>query len=459
MDTCNLFGCSGGERPYRFDDELTDHLMNPRVRDRLEHMDGLNRDRLEQAWAKHRVSRRSWLKGALTIAVASMFDGLARRVYGQATLEDEGNSCEFENEVTIPSIAGETVRQGQFRMDVPDIVTVESGTMIHCPNTFTHFLNRLQPGITMEDFRTDFEAAFKAGIAPHSVIGPIGVRGAELDDMLEIEFCELDPIGFGINIVPPIVPISETTKVRLGALPEEFPEGLITTVAFDHNKKGIEFLPGVRIPFGPFQGIFGVAPPPTAGDAVNSIPPGQFGGNLDLRELTAGSKLYLPVWRDGARIFTGDSHAAQGDGEVCLTAIETAMQDLRFKVILHKGALADVSQEARWPIAETATHWITMGISGPYPEGITPIVSDPSDPGGPNLLSTAFRRALIRALRNAIDFLVNRAGFPTRAHAYAFCSFAVSFRITQAVNRTIGVHAMIPKDVFDESLLHEIRVA
>jgi acetamidase/formamidase len=176
----------------------------------------------------------------------------------------------------------------------------------------------------------------------------------------------------------------------------------------------------------------GVAPPdgffpPLSPGVTSSVPPGPHGGNLDLRELTEGSTLYLPVWHPGALIYTGDSHAVQGDGEISLTALETRMQEVLVQVVLHK------QKKFQWPVAETATHWITVG------------------------LDKDLNTAMSLAARNAIEFLSTRAKL-TPHDAYALCSIAVSFRVTQVVDIVRGVHAMIPKNLFTGELRGQIAV-
>src|SRR5262249_11503057 len=156
-------------------------------------------------------------------------------------------------------------------------------------------------------------------------------------------------------------------------------------------------------------------------------PPGPHAGNVDLSELAEGSTLFIPVWKPGALIYTGDSHAVQGDGEICLTALETRMQELRIQVILHK------QKKFAWPVAETSTHWITLGID------------------------KDLNVAMAVAARNAIDFLATRA-YLTKPDAYALCSIAVSFRVTQVVDINRGVHALIPKSLFTGDLRKRIAV-
>ena len=160
---------------------------------------------------------------------------------------------------------------------------------------------------------------------------------------------------------------------------------------------------------------------------TSSVPPGPHVGNLDLRELAEGSVVYLAVWKPGALIYTGDSHAVQGDGEISLTALETSMQEVVIQVVLHK------QKNFQWPVAETTTHWITVG------------------------LDKDLNAAMALAARNAIDFLASRAKL-TPHDAYALCSVAVSFRVTQVVDIVRGVHAMIPKSLFTGELRRQIAV-
>jgi acetamidase/formamidase len=424
-----MFGCSEHEEHRRIDDALTEHLATPARLDRLSRTDTLDGDAVAHAWESRRISRRAALlsTGAMALAAAAP-SALARPAAASDIAGDAAG-----DRVTIESIPGQTVHLGQFRMDVPDIATVDSGDVIRFPNTLTHFLGALQPGLTIQQIaqlRLD-----NPGRGPHSIIGPIGVRDAHPGDMLEVRFRRLDPIDFGVNFHNPLLP-----GLRSGTLPDEFPNGQVIYFNLDRERNRTQFRPGVHIPLAPFQGTFGLAPPGTD-LAVSSVPPGQHGGNIDLREIVAGSRLFIPVWRDGARIYTGDSHVAQGDGEVNLTAIESAMRDLEIQVVLHQGALAAVAEADRWPMAETGTHWIAVANAPPVPDQ-----------------QTAFRNAFIRALHNVIAFLNTRAGL-TRDDAYALSSIAVSFRITQVVDTNIGVHAMIPKSLFDEDLRRSIRVA
>ncbi len=423
-----MFGCSEHEDHRRIDDALTEHLATPKRLDRLSRNDALQTDGVKQAWEGRRISRRGFLVSSGAMALAAAAPSILTMPV--AAYEGEDN---VGPTTTIESIPGETVHIGQFRMDLPDVTTVNSGDVVRFPNTLTHFMGALQPGLTVRQIaqmRLD-----NPGKGPHSIIGPVAVRDAKLGDMLEVRFRKLTPINFGANFHNPVIP-----GVRTGALPDEFPDGQVIFFNWEDDSKSTQFRPGIKIPLAPFQGTFGLAPRGT--DAVvSSVPPGQHAGNIDLREVVAGSRLFIPVWRDGARIYTGDSHVAQGDGEVNLTAIESAMKEIEIQVVLHQGALTSVAEDDRWPMAETDTHWICVAEGKPVPDQ-----------------QTAFRSAFLRALHNVINFLSAKAGL-TRDDAYALSSIAVSFRITQVVDVNIGVHAMIPKSLFDEELRGGIQVA
>jgi acetamidase/formamidase len=215
-------------------------------------------------------------------------------------------------------------------------------------------------------------------------------------------------------------------------LPQDYAQGQIKYMDLDLRAMTGNFMPKITVPLKPFQGTLGVAPPdgyfsPLAPGITSSVPPGPHAGNLDLSELSEGSTLYIPVWKPGALIYTGDSHAVQGDGEISLTAIETRMKELRIQVILHK------QKQLAWPVAETQSHWIIMG------------------------LDKDLNVAMTMAARNAIKFLAAQAKV-SELDAYALCSIAVSFRVTQVVDIVRGVHALIPKTIFDPELRREMRM-
>jgi acetamidase/formamidase len=316
---------------------------------------------------------------------------------------------------TVPSTQ-DTVRLGVFDSTLPNIVEIDSGDVVAYPDTWSHFLNRAQPGVSIDELaqmRRD-----NPGKGPHSIIGPVGVRNAEPGDMLAIHYQRLMPVDWGMNFNNP-------GDLNTGALPDEFADGQVRYFNLDLGSMTAQFMPGITLPLAPFQGTLGLAP--AQGGVVSSVPPGQHAGNVDLRDLTEGSVLYIPVWQPTAKIYTGDSHALQGDGEVNLTALESAMREMRIQVTLHKQAGWE------WPFAETDDAWYALGMHQD--------------------LNEAFKIAL----RNCLDFLERKAGL-TRLDAYGLASMAVSFRVTQVVDANKGAHAVIPKSLFAEDLRSSISI-
>jgi acetamidase/formamidase len=243
----------------------------------------------------------------------------------------------------------------------------------------------------------------------HYLVGPINVEGAEPGDTLEIRILSVVPrIPYGTTGVGP------GRSLRGNG---EGPRKPAHVTLLDLKRNVGRFLPGVEVPLGPFMGVMGVQPPTEDGDNHSSSPPGRFGGNLDCRELIAGSTLYLPVWQPGARFFTGDSHAAQGDGEISGTAIETA-NTATLQFILHKG------RRLALPRAETPTHYIAFGL-------------DPD-----------LENAMQQAVDEAVAYINEVGGWQGTDRAIALASMSVDFHVTQIVDQTKGIHAMIPKSIF-----------
>jgi acetamidase/formamidase len=418
-----MFGC--GEtlgRGFVFRPELTDQACGRPQADRLRHLDGLDPDTFGAALDARGRDRRSLLLlaggllGLLTGVGPALKNAFAATAGGGG---GAGRPSTYQTQAgnlhTVPSTQA-TVRLGVFDSTLPNILEVDSGDVVIYPNTWSHFLNRAQPGVSIEDLaqmRRD-----NPGKGPHSIIGPVGVRDAEPGDMLAIRYQRLMPFDWGMNFNNP-------GDLNTGALPDEFPDGQVRYFSLDLASMTAQFAPGVTLPVAPFQGTLGVAP--AQGGVVSSVPPGQHAGNLDLRDLTEGSVLYIPVWQPTAKIYTGDSHALQGDGEVNLTALESAMREMRIQVVLHKQAGWE------WPFAETDDYWYALGTHQD--------------------LNEAFKIAL----RNALDFLERKAGL-TRLDAYALASIAVSFRVTQVVDANKGVHAMIPKSIFSDDLRSGISI-
>ncbi len=418
-----LFGCGDdGGRQYMVEPDAVEAALTTRTRDRLQHMDELNQEALEPYVATCRVSRRRLVGAGGLLGLLAAVTATSLLTACSAL---RSNIAAPGGRVHTVESTGETVRLGAFDGTRPDVVQIDSGDTVVYPNTWTHFTNRFQPGVSIQQlaqFRRE-----NPGRGPHSIIGPVGVKGAQPGDMLSIRFLKLTPFDWGANLNNP-------GDLKTGALPDEFPEGQIKFIDIDVPRKVARFSPSITLPIGPFQGTFGVAAPEDreivgriGPGIVSSVPPGPHAGNMDLRELQEGSILYIPVWQPGGKIFTGDSHALQADGEVNLTALETGMREVRVQVHRHE------RPGWEWPFAENDSHWMAMGMHRD--------------------LNEAFRIAL----RNTIAFLSSRARL-TRHDAYGLASMAVNFRITQVVDVNQGVHAMIPKEIFARELRETMRV-
>ncbi|WP_226023917.1 acetamidase/formamidase family protein [Halomicrobium salinisoli] len=247
------------------------------------------------------------------------------------------------------------------------------------------------------------------GGGPHVVTGPVYIEDAEPGDVLEVEVLDIDfRVPYGAN----------TFRQRKGGLPSEFTWNDSEVIEFDLDR-GVALLgEDVEIPLDPFQGIMAVGPTLTTG-RVNSIPPGPFGGNIDVQGTGVGTTLYFPVFRPGALFFTGDGHALQGNGEVDLTALETSLTPT-FRFTVHKNA-----EQMDWPVAETDEDVRVMGIDEDLDE------------------------AMEHALREAISLLVHQKGM-TPSEAYRLCSLAADFNLSQIVDINKGIHGKIPKAVFED---------
>jgi acetamidase/formamidase len=319
---------------------------------------------------------------------------------------------------TVESTA-QTVRSGYLDPAAKSAATVAPGDTVRYPNTWTHWGNEATFGMSFAD-REPLRHRYPQG--PYSMLGPVEVSGAEPGDVVECSITSLRTIGWGWNSFP----------LGVGALPHDFTEPYVHYFTFDDARTTAEFTHGIRLPMAPFLGV--VAAEPAGDEPVSAILSGAYGGNLVLRDLTAGSHLFLPVAKAGARIWTGDVHALQGDGVVDQTAIETAAEDLTIRYDLHKGV------PLRGPLGETGTTWIVIGFAGNLDD------------------------ALVACLRETIHWLAAAAQI-TQAEVYALASMAISFRVTQYANQTgsayssapaKAVHAVIPKSVFPASIQDRI---
>jgi acetamidase/formamidase len=409
-----MFGCTDGWLGKRFSHDITSALNGERMRRERATRDAIDGAAMAQrfeAWRLHRErDAAAGRPGDRPAAATPFVDALAAGAPG-STMPPVPPGRVW----TIPSTP-ETVELGRFDPHRPPIVTIDSGDIVVYENTWTHFLNRLQPGVTIDQLGELRRAG--AGRGVHSIIGPVAVAGAEPGDLLEIRFLALRTIDFGANF-------HNAGDMGTGSLPDEFEHGHIHYFDLDADDGYVTFNEHIKLELRPFQGTFGVAHP--SGEAVSSVAPGQHAGNIDVKEMTARSTLFVPVWQPGGLLFTGDSHALQGDGEVNITALETAMEHVRVQVILHKRA------GYAWPMIETPTHWLMLGIDA------------------------SLNEALRIALRNTIDFLVAKAAL-SRADAYGLASLAVDFRVSQMVDVNNGIHAMIPKSIFAPDFRQTMRI-
>jgi len=237
----------------------------------------------------------------------------------------------------------------------------------------------------------------------HMCTGPVAVRGARPGQVLQVDIEDIAlHYDWGYTAIRPLK----------GALPYDFPEPRMINVALERNRMMGRLPWGTEIPLRPFFGVMANAPPRAWG-TVSSIQPRQFGGNMDNKELTAGTTLYLPVFTDNALFSVGDGHAAQGDGEVCVNAIETGLIG-RFRLTIRDDLTLP------WPMAETPTHVITMAFD--------PDLDD----------------CVVVALRQMLDLIESRTTLE-RHEAYMLASLAADLRVTQVVNDYKGIHVMLEK--------------
>lgn len=307
-------------------------------------------------------------------------------------------------DVPAPSVRIERTQfAGVWDPGIPPVTTVDSGAVVEF-DLLESSGGQLGPESTAADLETlDFGRV-------DQVHGPVAVRGAVSGDVLQIEFLEFTHGGWGWTANIP----------GFGLLADDFPNPAYRVTQLPPLRGRAEFLHGIRIPIQPFCGVVGVAP--SAGP-LPTVPPGHHGGNMDTRHLTAGSSLFLPVFVPGALVSLGDGHAAQGDGEVCGTAIETPMSAL-VRVTLRKD----------------------MRLSGPEFMTTSPVVSDrayATDGIGPDLLAAARD-----ATRRMIDWLV-REHHLSAIDAYLLCSVAVDLRISEIVDLpNFVVTAHCPLSIF-----------
>jgi acetamidase/formamidase len=304
----------------------------------------------------------------------------------------------------------DTVRFGMFDAAFDPVLTIAPGDSVTfaCVSGGVEVMPGPGRGLMIPPDLQAIHDANPPRIGPHILTGPVAIAGAEPGDTLEVRIEAVEPNNdWGYCAVRPLA----------GTLPEDFPERYVSHIAVDRAAGTCKPDWGPTLPLRPFFGTMGVAPPARYG-RLSSREPREHGGNMDNKELGAGAILFLPVWVPGANFSVGDGHGRQGDGEVCVNALEMGLTGT-FTFLLHKAA--DVGT-AIWPRAETPTHFIIMG----FHEDLD--------------------LAMKQALRGMIDFITARSAL-TRVQAYQFCSLAVDFRVTQTVNGEKGVHGMLEKGV------------
>ena len=306
----------------------------------------------------------------------------------------------------------ETVHWGHFSAALKPALVVDSGATVVIESVNGGPSDLAEIGADLLPEHRLIHEQCKPMLGGHIVTGPVGIHGAEPGDVLEVRVLDVQlRQPWGWNVQRPL----------RGTLPEDFPAKRMMSIPLDLQRMTAELPFGPSVPLAPFFGIMAVAPRPEYGP-VSTIEPREFGGNIDNKELGKGSTVFFPVQTPLALFSAGDGHAVQGDGEVCLTAIETALTGT-FQFVLHKQVPLAL------PVGLTDTHLITMGFH-----------EDLDD-------------AARIALREMIALLSKTQGW-SRQDAYTFCSLACDLRVTQLVDGNKGIHAMVAR-----SLLKGVDIA
>jgi acetamidase/formamidase len=304
-----------------------------------------------------------------------------------------------------------TVAWGYYDAAATPVLKIHSGDTVVFETLLTNSPTGLEkagvaPGDVQQNLRDIYKEVTNKGPGGHILNGPVYIEDAEIGDTIEVRIQKIDlAIPYAYN----------GFRFGAGFLTNDFPYARVKIIPLDRKRMMASFAPGIEIPLHPFFGSMGVAPPEGYGK-INSAPPGIHAGNMDNKELVAGTTLYLPVHAKGALFEIGDGHAGQGNGEVDITAMETSLVGT-LQFILRKDL------KVRYPRAETPTHYISMGFDDD--------------------LSEATRIAV----RQMIDFLVTEKHM-SRDDAYMLTSVAGDVDITELVDGNKGVHVMMPKNVF-----------
>lgn len=308
-------------------------------------------------------------------------------------------------------VSPSTVVWGYYAASAKPVLRIHSGDAVRIETVSTLSPSRAEalgvPAAQIPDsYRPIYKEVTDKGPGGHILTGPVFIEEAEPGDTLEVRIQKIELASpFAYNGFRP----------GSGFMPDDFPYSRSKIIPLDRTRMLAHFGDGIEIPMHPFFGSMGVAPPDGNG-RISSAPPWIHAGNLDNKDLVEGTTLYIPVHAKGALFEVGDGHAGQGNGEIDITAMETALTGT-FQFVVRK------DMHLKWPRAETPTHYITMGLH----EDLT--------------------EATKLAIREAIDFLVTEKHL-SRDDAYMLASVAVDFNITQLVDGNKGVHAMIPKNIF-----------
>ena len=299
--------------------------------------------------------------------------------------------------------APETVHWGYFDARLKPLLTVASGDTVTI-STVSGMASQMPAApLAVPPALAAIHKSVAQKMPGHICTGPVAVKGAKAGQVLEVRIKDIQlHYDWGYNMIRPLA----------GALPDDFTENTLIHIPLDREKNTGRLPWGLDLPLAPFFGVMAVAPPPQWG-MISTLPPRRNGGNLDNKELVKGTTLYLPIMVDEALFSVGDGHGAQGDGEVCVTAIETGLIGT-FELHLRDDMSLD------WPMAETPTHLMTMAFD--------PDLDD----------------CVVIALRDMIALICRRTNL-SREQAYTLCSLAADLRVTQVVNGNKGIHVMLAK--------------
>jgi acetamidase/formamidase len=310
---------------------------------------------------------------------------------------------------------------GYFAADTPAVMTIKSGDTVVIDTVSLGGLTDDNPekfftdhGFSLDNPVVKESIAIKKevkslGIKGHMMTGPIFIEGAEPGDTLEVRVLDIKSrLPYGMNSGGP----------GRGGIPDVVPRPYQKYIPFDLSRNVAKFSDTIEVPLNPFQGVMAVAPTPDRGKLPSGPPYPDVGGNFDNKHLGKGATVYLPVQIPGALFHVGDPHAAQGNGEVSISAIESA-NTVTMQFIIRK------DMKIKTPWAETPTHYIVMG------------------------LDVELNNAMHKAILNSLDFLKEKKQLDF-FDSLALCSVAVDFEVTQVVDGTKGIHAMIPKALFKD---------